>query len=168
MSPASECSFPLVDTHAHLDDTRLARDLEAVLNRAHEAGVGQVISMGTTAATSAAAVELAQAHRGVFAAVGIHPNDAAEVGQHDWPYIAELLKSTGVVAIGETGLDRYWNRTPFMEQQEWFDRHLALAHERDLPIVIHSRDCQADIIRQLRKTEPPNPRGHACFHRNVG
>jgi TatD DNase family protein len=155
MSPASECFFPLVDTHSHLDDERLHADLEAVLNRAREAGVGQVISMGTTAATSAAAVELAQARRGVFAAVGIHPNEAAEVGRQDWPHIVELVKSSGVVAVGETGLDRYWNRTPFLEQQEWFDRHLALAHERDLPVVIHSRDCQADIIQQLERQHRP-------------
>jgi TatD DNase family protein len=155
MSAASECFFPLVDTHAHLDDNRLHADIKAVLNRAQEAGVGQVISMGTTAATSATAVELAQVHRGVFAAVGIHPNDAADVGRHDWPHIAELVKSLGVVAVGETGLDRYWNRTPFLEQQEWFDRHLALAHERDLPVVIHSRDCQADIIQQLERQNRP-------------
>jgi TatD DNase family protein len=155
MSRASGCFFPLVDTHAHLDDERLRADLEAVLNRAKEAGVGQVVSMGTTAVTSAAAVELAEAHRGVFAAVGIHPNDAAEVGRQDWPHIAELVKSSVVVAVGETGLDRYWNRTPFLEQQEWFDRHLALAHERDLPVVIHSRDCQADIIQQLERQNRP-------------
>ena len=76
-------------------------------------------------------------------------------GNDDWPLITELVNSPGVVAVGETGLDRYWNRTPFPEQQEWFDRHLCLAHERDLPIVIHSRDCQSDIIEQLRKLNRP-------------
>ena len=126
MNPAAQEVFPLVDTHAHLDDERLRADLEGVLNRAICAGVEQIIAIGTTAATSAAAVELAQTHRGVFAAVGIHPNDAAEAGQRDWPLITDLINRPGVVAVGETGLDRYWKRTPFPEQQAWFDRHLCL------------------------------------------
>jgi TatD DNase family protein len=150
MNPPTEDHFPLVDTHAHLDDERLRADLDSVLNRAVCAGVEQIIAIGTTGETSAAAVELARAHAGVFAAVGIHPNDAAESGQRDWPRIADLIVRPGVVAVGETGLDRYWNRTPFPEQQAWFDRHICLAHERNLPIVIHSRDCQGDIIKQLR------------------
>ena len=69
--------------------------------------------------------------------------------------ITDLVNRPGVVAVGETGLDRYWDRTPFPEQQEWFDRHLRLAHERDLPVVIHSRDCQSDIIEQLRRLNRP-------------
>jgi TatD DNase family protein len=155
MNPVAQASVPLVDTHAHLDDERLCADLEEVLKGAELGGVGQIITMGTTGSTSATAVKLAQSHRGVFAAVGIHPNEAAEAGQQDWPAISSLVNSTGVVAVGETGLDRYWKRTPFPDQQDWFDRHLRLAHERDLPIVIHSRDCQSDIIDQLRKLNRP-------------
>jgi len=155
MSPRSNSTTALVDTHAHLDDRRLRADLDGVLKRAREGGVRQIIAIGTTAASSNGVLELAQAHRGVFAAVGIHPNDAAEVGQRDWPAIARLAARPGVVAIGETGLDRYWDRTPFPEQQDWFARHLALAHEHDLPVVIHSRDCQADIIDQLKKLHRP-------------
>jgi TatD DNase family protein len=146
---------PLVDTHAHLDDSRLRADLPAVLDRAAKEGVSQIIAIGTTASSSAGALELAAANRGVFAAVGIHPNDAAEVGQHDWPRIVEMIRRGGPVAIGETGLDRYWHRTPFSEQQVWFDRHLQLAFECNLPIVIHCRDCQDDIIQQLRRLSRP-------------
>jgi TatD DNase family protein len=155
MSPASPSSFSLVDTHAHLDDNRLHADIDGVLARARAAHVGNIITMGTTAATSAAAVDLAKTHRGVFAAVGIHPNEAAEVGERDWPRVIELVSCLRVVAVGETGLDRYWKHTPFPEQQEWFERHLALAEEKNLPIVIHSRDCQSDIIDQLRKRNRP-------------
>jgi TatD DNase family protein len=155
MKPLEQNSCPLVDTHAHLEDKRLRADLEGVLNRADCAGVGQIIVIGTTAETSAAAVELAQIHRGLFAAVGIHPNDAAQAGERDWPLITDLINRPEVVAVGETGLDRYWDRTPFTEQQAWFDRHLCLAQEQDLPIVIHSRDCQSDIIEQLRRLNRP-------------
>jgi TatD DNase family protein len=155
MNPDAYDSCPLVDTHAHLDNERLRTDLEGVLSRARKVGVCQVIAIGTTAPTSAAAVEMAQTQRGLFAAVGIHPNDAAEAGPQAWPTITELVNRPGVVAVGETGLDRYWKRTPFPVQQESFDRHLGLAHENDLPVVIHSRECQIDIIEQLRRLERP-------------
>jgi TatD DNase family protein len=145
----------LVDSHAHLDDRRLRTDLIDVLNRAVCAGVGQVLAMGTTATTSTQTVELAEQNRGVFAAVGIHPNDAAEAGPDDWTVITKLVDRPHVVAVGETGLDRYWKRTPFQQQQMWFDRHLRLAYERDLPVVIHCRDCQRDILEQLTMLNRP-------------
>ncbi len=152
---ATAALFPLIDTHAHLDDSRLRSDWDGVLERARQAGVVQAVAIGTTAADSAAVVDLARAHRGLFAAVGIHPNHAAEAGEPDWPLVVELTGQPGVVAIGETGLDRYWDRTPFAIQQEWFGRHLELAHWLDLPVVIHCRDCQRDLIEQLRELGRP-------------
>jgi TatD DNase family protein len=153
-TPATS-SGPLVDTHAHLDDRRLRADLPAILDRASNAGVSQIIAIGITAASSNGSLELARANRGIFASIGIHPNEAAEVGQEDWPRILDMLGSPGIVAIGETGLDRYWHHTPFTQQQEWFDRHLALARQHDLAIVIHCRDCQQNIIQQLRQFGAP-------------
>ena len=157
MDAANPANLPgeLVDTHAHLDDRRLRDILPDVLARAASEGLSQIIAIGTTAASSLGSVELASAHVGVFAAVGIHPNEAAEVSQEDWQAVLDLTGRPGVVAIGETGLDRYWNRTPFPEQQAWFDRHLALAEDRDLPVVIHCRDCQQDVIDLLRRLGRP-------------
>jgi TatD DNase family protein len=152
-SPAAPSA--LVDTHAHLDDLRLHAELGGVLDRARAAGVTQIIAIATTAASSAGVIALAGAHPGVFAAIGIHPNEAAEAGQPDWPLVVDACDRPGVVAIGETGLDGYWKRTPFAEQQKWFDRHLQLAHEKGLPIVIHCRDCQREIIEQLRRLRRP-------------
>ena len=140
---------PLVDTHAHLADPGLTRDLVGVLERARVAGVVQVVAIGTDAVDSAAVVELAHAHRGIFAAVGVHPNDAARAKPEDWARVTNLSAHDRVVAIGETGLDRYRDRTPFSVQQEWFTRHLDLAHQRNLPVVIHCRDSERDIIEQL-------------------
>lgn len=151
MSPTPGASTPLVDTHAHLGDPGLADDLEGVLDRARAAGVVQVVAIGTTAADSALLVTRACAHRGVFAAVGIHPNDAARAQPDDWARVVALAGAPRVVALGETGLDRYRDRTPFAQQQEWFERHLALAHERGLPVVIHCRDSEPDIIDQLAR-----------------
>ncbi|WP_235963237.1 TatD family hydrolase [Tautonia rosea] len=146
---------PLVDTHAHLDDSRMARDLPGVLSRARQAGVTQVVAIGTTAESSQDTVALAQAHRGVVAAIGIQPNHGSEAQPGDWERIVELTDAPKVVAIGETGLDRYWDRTPFSLQQDLFDRHLALAFEHELPVIIHCRQCEADTIAQLERLGRP-------------
>jgi len=148
---------PLIDTHAHLDDPRLAHDLAAVLARAAAAGVGQVVAIGTTAGSSAAVLEIADAYPGVFAAVGIQPNHVAEAVPGDWERVVALADRPGVVALGETGLDRYWDRVPFPTQQDYFDRHLDLAEARGLPVVIHCRDCEADIIEQLARRRGRGP-----------
>lgn len=145
----------LIDTHAHLSDRRLRDDLPGLLDRAAEAGVGHVISAATTALDSRATLDLASTDPRISAAVGIHPNEAAEAAPDDWQRVVELAAEPGVVAIGETGLDRYWDRTPFPLQQEFFDRHLALARERGLPIIIHCRDCYPDVIGQLARQGTP-------------
>jgi TatD DNase family protein len=145
----------LIDTHAHLDDPKLQCDLPGVLERARAAGLIQIIAIGTTAEDSASVLTLAQAHRGVFGAVGVQPNHVAETKDGDWSRIVDLAAMPRVTAIGETGLDRYWKHTPFPQQQEWFDRHLDLACDLGLPVVIHCRDCESDIIEQLSKQGRP-------------
>ncbi|MGC8641885.1 MAG: TatD family hydrolase [Isosphaeraceae bacterium] len=155
MKPAPPRIHPLVDTHAHLDDQRLKADLSGVLDRASTAGLVQIVAIGTTAADSASVQHLAEEHDGVFAAVGVQPNHVAEAGPGDWEQIVDLAVLPRVVAIGETGLDRYWNHSPFPQQQEWFDRHLELAHDRGLPVVIHCRECESDLIAQLEKLGRP-------------
>jgi TatD DNase family protein len=144
-----------IDTHAHLSDRRLVSRLGEVLSSAAEAGVEQIVAIGTTLDDSVEVGKLAGRLGGVFAAVGIHPNHAAEAGEGDWEQIVRLAREARVVAIGETGLDRYWDHTPFAMQQEYFERHLALGRERGLPVVIHCRDCESDIIAQLERFGPP-------------
>jgi len=155
MTPPIPSFGALVDTHAHLEDRRLLEDIEGVIDRARAAGLVQIIAIGTTAADSAAVIDIASKHHGIFAAVGVQPNHVAEAGTGDWSRIVELAVGPRVVAIGETGLDRFWDRTPFPQQQEWFDRHLSLAHEHGLPVVIHCRDCEADVIEQLGRLQRP-------------
>jgi TatD DNase family protein len=154
-SPSEAAPSPLIDTHAHLDDPRLRGDWDGVLGRARAAGVVQVLAIGTTAADSAVVVELSRSHRGIFAAVGIHPNEASGATEADWAAILDLAGRPEVVAIGETGLDRHWDSTPFEVQQQWFGRHLELAHRLDRPVVIHGRDCARDLIAQLRALGRP-------------
>jgi TatD DNase family protein len=145
----------LVDSHAHLQDPILRDDLDGVLCRAKAAGVVQVVAIGTTADDSREVVAIAGRFPGVHSAVGVQPNQVAHAAPLDWERIVALAESPRVVAIGESGLDRYWNYTPFELQQEWFALHLALAEERGLPVVIHCRDCEHDIIAQLARLGRP-------------
>lgn len=141
----------LIDTHAHLDQDDFDADREAVISRAHAAGVETILAIGVTAGSSRAVVDLSAQYPGVFAAVGIQPNYCGEVVPGDWDRIVALATVPRVVALGETGLDRYWDRAPFAAQQDYFDRHLRLSQERDLPFVVHTRESDADVLVMLRE-----------------
>jgi TatD DNase family protein len=142
----------LIDTHAHLDDERFTADLPAVLERAAAAGVTHTLTIGIDLPTSRAAVELAGRFPQLRAVVGIQPNHVAEAGPTDWDEIVKLAETAAnVVAIGESGLDRYWDRAPFDMQEDYFVRHLALARRLNRPIVIHCREAEADVLRVLRE-----------------
>ena len=140
----------LIDTHAHLDDDRFKDDLPAVLERALTAGLTHILTIGIDLATSQAAVKLSEAHPLLYAVVGIQPNHVSEAKPGDWEAIVELAKQPKVVAIGETGLDRYWDRAPFPLQEEHFARHLELCRQIDKPVVIHCREAEADVVRMLK------------------
>ncbi|MGE3822312.1 MAG: TatD family hydrolase [Isosphaeraceae bacterium] len=144
-----------VDSHAHLRDERFAADLSGVLRRAGESGVAQVVVVGTTVLDSVEGLTMAADQPGLFATVGVHPNHAAEAVPGDWERVVELARRPGVVGLGETGLDRHWDFTPFDLQREWFDRHLDLSEETGLPVVIHCRECEADVIDALRRRGKP-------------
>jgi TatD DNase family protein len=141
----------LIDTHTHLFDDRFAKDLPAVLDRAAKAGVERVVCLGIDIESSLASVEIANKHPIVVAAVGIQPNNAAEAKPDDWDAIVRLAETEPrVVAIGETGLDRYWDRAPFALQEDYFARHIELARRLNKPFVIHCREAEADVVSALR------------------
>jgi TatD DNase family protein len=141
----------LFDTHTHLDQPEFDQIRDAVVERAKTAGVEALVAVGTTAEASRRCVELAGRYAGVFAAVGIQPNYVAEAAADDWAEIERISTAPGVVAIGETGLDRHWDYTPFDQQRDYFQRHIALARRRDLPFIVHMRDCDDDILAALRE-----------------
>jgi len=140
----------LIDTHAHLDDPRFADDIAEVIARAETAGIDRVVTIGTDAATSRTNVELASRFPLLRCAVGIQPNHVAEAQPGDWEVILELVNHPTCVAVGETGLDRYWDRAPFPLQEEYFARHLDLSRRTGRPVVIHCREAEADVVRMLR------------------
>jgi len=139
-----------VDTHCHLDDRRFEGDLPAVLRRMDAAGVIRVCCIGTDLASSRTALALAREHAPLSAVVGLHPNHVAEADPGDWDSIIELARLPEVVGIGESGLDRHWDKTPFPTQEDFFARHLELARTCGKPIIIHNREADADTVRMLR------------------
>jgi TatD DNase family protein len=147
----------LFDTHVHLDQEEFDADRTAVIDRARQAGVELILAVGTDLASSRKTVRLAEDHAEIFAAAGIHANSAAQADPGDWDQIVKLADHPRVVAVGETGLDRYWDYTPFALQQEYFDRHLSLSQERNLPIVIHCRDAASDLMPMLRRAAAQAP-----------
>src|SRR5262245_38734338 len=140
----------LIDTHAHLDDERFVSDLPDVLTRAQAAGVERVGAVATTTQSSHACVQLASMYPLLAASAGIHPNHVAESKPGDWDVVIHLASDRHVVAIGETGLDRHWDFTPFPRQEENFARHLELSRNTGKPLIIHSRECDADMLRMLK------------------
>lgn len=152
----------LVDTHCHLDFRQFDEDREDVLKRAGQAGVVRILNPGIDLESSRAAIELAEAHPEVFAAVGVHPNEALIWEDGTLQVLRELAKRSKVVAIGEIGLDYYRDRAPQEKQQQIFRKQLELAAETGLPVVIHTRDADgqergatADVLDMLSewKTE---------------
>lgn len=147
----------LIDTHAHLHTPPFDNDRAAVLERAAAAGVERIVEIGYDLASSRAALALAEQHPQVYAVVGIQPNHAHEAPP-DWlAAVRSLAAHPKAVAIGEIGLDYYWNYAPHDVQAHFFRLQLALARELELPVVIHSRDAQDDTVRILREEASGQP-----------
>ena len=147
----------LIDTHVHLDAEQFDADREEVLARARRSGVVRMVCPALSAASSRAVVGLAESHEAVHAAVGIQPNSAGEAAEGDLDRVEELIGHPRVVAVGETGLDRHWGFTPIEVQRDYFDRHLRLAQRHDLPVVIHCREAEADVLAMLREAVGRGP-----------
>jgi TatD DNase family protein len=163
-----------IDTHAHLHLPDFSRDLPDVLQRARDAGVTRIITIGTDLETSRCSIELAAAHPGVFAAVGWHPSEAHLAPDDLRPALREMAAHPRVVALGETGLDYYWlpsrgnkqagsadDDAHKKRQAELFTQHLEIAAETGLGVVVHQRDAFEDAMTLLR---PWADRVRIVFH----
>jgi TatD DNase family protein len=140
----------LIDTHSHLFDDRFRKDLPEVLERAASV-VERVVCLGIDRESSIESIAIANRFPIVVAAVGIQPNSAAEAQPGDWDEVVRLAETESRVhAIGETGLDRYWDRAPFPLQEDYFARHIELARRLNKPFAIHCREAEADVVRMLR------------------
>jgi TatD DNase family protein len=143
--PAACTLSAWVDTHAHLDDSRFFPDREDVLARARESGVASIVTIGIDLSSSRAAVALAERYEGVYAAVGVQPNAASQLeapgaAEATWGALKELIGHPHVVAVGEIGLDYYWDEAPRDVQQAVMETQLCLAAAASKPVVVHIRD----------------------------
>ena len=141
-----------IDSHAHIFDQEYREDLQDVLDRAAEAGVGTVIVPGTNLETSREAVALSERFDSVFACVGIHPHESSEATGELVQAVEELSRHPKVVAIGEIGLDYYYDFSPKEKQREVFEAQLEVAVRRSLPVVIHTRDSMGDAMEIVGRT----------------
>jgi len=141
----------LVDTHAHLDIKQFGGDREEVIARAREEGVQIIVNASFDLPSSARSAQLAEQYPFIYALAGVHPHDAEDVPDDYLTRLGELAGRPGVVAIGEIGLDYYRDLSPRPVQQKIFREQLALCRDLDLPVVIHNRDAQGDLMDILKK-----------------
>ncbi|CEO05184.1 TatD family hydrolase [Paraclostridium sordellii] len=146
----------LFDSHAHLNDERFDEDREELINSLKAKGVDLVLNPGACIETSKSSVELANRYDFIYAAVGVHPHDVGEMTEDDIETLRKLaLENEKVKAIGEIGLDYYYDNSPREIQKKWFKRQIELANELKLPIIIHDRDAHGDTFEIIKNTKSP-------------
>ena len=154
----------LIDSHAHLDDPRFDEDRDAVIERAWGAGVRTILTIGNGEGPDdmGCGIALAESHDWIYTTVGIHPHDASRAETGHLSLMEDLAGGTRVVAIGETGLDYYYDNSPRDVQRQVFRSQLQLAKRVDLPVIIHTRDADEDTIQILVDEAPRRGVVH-CF-----
>ena len=148
-----------IDSHCHVHDERIPDGTATAVAAAAEVGVTTLISVGCDRATSIAAIAASRAHDGVHATVGLHPHDAV----NGVDTIVDLFDTEGIVAVGECGLDYFYDHSPRETQQRVFAEQIAIANDRDLPLVIHSRDAWDDTFAVLAEAGVPARTIFHCF-----
>lgn len=147
------------DSHCHVHDRRMPGGVDAAVEAAHDAGVATMVSVGCDRETSLAAIDVAARHAGVWATVGLHPHDA----KHGLDTVTDLFDQPKVVAVGEAGLDYYYDHSPRDVQRDVFAAQIQIANERRLPLVIHTRDAWDDTFDVLSAEGAPERTIFHCF-----
>lgn len=140
----------IYETHTHFDDKAFDDDRDEAIKRAMAEGVTRFINVGASMKSSRTSIELARSYSGFLASVGVHPEETGELTEEDMSILEEYSNDEKVVAIGEIGLDYYWDEPERDIQKKWFASQIALARKVKLPIIIHSRDAAADTLDMLR------------------
>jgi TatD DNase family protein len=141
----------LTDTHTHLNAQQFDEDRHDVIERAKQSGISRIINVGFNRETIPSSIELAEKYDFIYSTVGWHPTDAIDYKPDDLEWIEQLCSHPKVVAIGEIGLDYYWDTSPKDVQDRVFREQIRLARKVGKPIVIHNRDAHADVVRILQE-----------------
>lgn len=140
----------IVESHAHYDDKAFDEDREVLLDSLRENGIGYVINIGANIETTGNTIKLAEKYSFVYGAAGVHPSDTDELNEENFMWLKEQCRHPKIVAVGEIGLDYYWNEPDRKIQKKWFERQLEMAKEVKLPVVIHSRNAAGDTLDILK------------------
>lgn len=157
----------LIDTHAHIYLDVFDEDLSAVIDRAREAGIDRVIMPAIDVPSIHRALDLSARYDGLYAMAALHPSETNDATDVDFDAVAELCDEDAIVAVGETGLDYYWDRSFDERQQDALRWHIRIAIEKDLPLVFHNREAFDDLVRIVdeERTSTPRPeRLRGVFH----
>ena len=144
----------IFDTHAHYDDDAFDEDRDALLSGMKEAGVEYIVNVGASMASSERSIKLAEKYPFVYAAVGVHPDEVGELDEEKFEKLREWTAHEKVKAVGEIGLDYYWDKEKHDLQKHWFLRQMELAHERNLPMIVHSREAAKDTLDMVIAAKP--------------
>ena len=143
----------IFETHAHYDDEKFDGDREELIAELREAGIGPVINVGASIESTNTTLELVKKHDFMYAAVGVHPSDVDGLNEETFAWLAEQTRLDKTVAVGEIGLDYYWDKEPEVQKNQriWFQKQMELARKADLPVIIHSRDAAEDTMRIMKE-----------------
>ena len=144
----------IFDSHAHYDDERFADDRKELLNKLFDNGVAGIVNCGSDLKSSITSLNLASQFRNMYAAVGVHPHEAENVGKNDLLLLSDMLDDKKCVAVGEIGLDYHYDFSPRDIQKSIFEKQLQLATEKDMPVIIHDREAHEDTMTLLKKYRP--------------
>ncbi len=158
----------IFETHAHYDDEKFAEDREEILADLPKRGISPVINVGASIESTRTTLKIAEQHDFVYAAVGVHPSDIEGLNEETFAWLAEQAAHPKTVAIGEIGLDYYWDKEAEVQERQryWFKRQLELARREMLPVIIHSRDAAEDtmdILQELHKQGLNHPGVIHCY-----
>lgn len=140
----------IFDTHVHYDDEAFNEDREAVIKSLVAAGVETVVNIGASMASSETTLELTRNYPFIYGTAGVHPSETAELDEEKFQRLREIVREPKIVAVGEIGLDYYWEKPAHDIQKNWFERQLELAREVNLPVVIHSREAAKDTLEIMK------------------
>lgn len=140
----------IFDTHAHYNDQAFDEDREELIQSLPENGIGLVVNIGANLESTKESIKLAETYPFFYASAGVHPSDTAELNDENLAWLEECTNRKKVVAVGETGLDYYWDEPDRNIQKEWFERQMEMAREVKLPVIIHSRDAAKDTLNIMK------------------
>lgn len=154
----------IFESHAHYDDEAFDSDRSELLSQCQNQGIEYIVNVSASLKSVQTTLELAERYPFIYAAVGIHPDEVGELNEENFAWLKEQCRHPKAVAVGEIGLDYYWDKENHETQKYWFGRQLDLAKELELPIIVHSREACADTLEEIKKAHSPKLKGVIhCF-----